>query len=82
MIENKRCETNLLTSDFFYDLPEELIAQHPAEQRDGSRLMILNKKSRTLEHRVFSDITDYIRPEDVLVINDTGVCAILSSGRS
>ena len=73
MIENKRCETDLLTSDFFYDLPEELIAQHPAEQRDGSRLMILNKEKHTLEHRVFSDICKYIRPEDVLVINDSKV---------
>ncbi len=73
MIENKRTETTLQTSDFFYDLPEELIAQHPAERRDGSRLLCLNKSEKTLEHRHFSDITEYIRPEDVLVINDSKV---------
>ena len=69
MIENVRTQTDLLTSDFFYDLPEELIAQHPAEHRDASRLMHLNKAEKTIEHRTFSDICEYIRPEDVLVIN-------------
>ena len=73
MIENKRCETDLLTHDFYYDLPEELIAQHPAEQRDGSRLLVLNRDNKSLEHRIFSDITEFIRPEDVLVINDSKV---------
>ena len=73
MIENKRCQTDLLTHDFYYDLPEELIAQHPAEKRDGSRLLVLDKKQKSLEHRIFSDIVDYIRPEDVLVINDSKV---------
>lgn len=73
MIENIRTETELQTSDFFYDLPEELIAQHPAERRDASRLMHLNKKEKTAEHRTFSDICEYIRPEDVLVINDSRV---------
>ncbi len=73
MIENKRTETNLETHDFYYDLPEELIAQHPAERRDGSRLMCLDRSSKAIEHRLFSDITEYIRPEDVLVINDSKV---------
>ena len=73
MIENKRPQTDLLTSDFYYDLPEELIAQHPAEKRDGSRLLCLNRKAKTLEHRFFSDIINYIRPEDVLVVNDSKV---------
>lgn len=73
MIENKRPETTLSTHDFYYDLPEELIAQHPAEKRDASRLLCLNKEKKTLEHRVFSDIIEYIRPEDVLVINDSKV---------
>ncbi len=73
MIENKRTETELRTSDFFYDLPEELIAQHPAERRDSSRLMHLNKCKKTIEHRIFSDICEYIHPEDVLVINDSRV---------
>ncbi|MBQ2862639.1 MAG: tRNA preQ1(34) S-adenosylmethionine ribosyltransferase-isomerase QueA [Clostridia bacterium] len=73
MIENKRCRTDLLTHDFYYDLPEELIAQHPAKKRDGSRLLVLDKEEKSLEHRIFSDIVDYIRPEDVLVINDSKV---------
>ncbi len=73
MIENIRTETDLLTRDFFYDLPEELIAQHPAAQRDRSRLMCLDSKTHQIEHRIFSDITDYIRSEDVLVINDSRV---------
>ena len=73
MIENTRIDTQLLTSDFFYDLPEELIAQHPAEHRDGSRLMCLDREKKTLAHRIFHDITEYIRPEDVLVINDSKV---------
>lgn len=73
MIENVRTETELQTSDFFYDLPEELIAQNPAEKRDASRLMHLNIKDQTIENRIFSDICEYIRPEDVLVINDSKV---------
>ncbi len=73
MIENSRMPTDLTTHDFFYDLPEELIAQHPAEKRDASRLMCLDKSKKTIEHRVFSDIIDYLRPEDVLVINDSRV---------
>ncbi|MBE6556695.1 MAG: hypothetical protein E7664_02990 [Ruminococcaceae bacterium] len=61
------------TSDFFYELPERLIAQHPVEQRDTSRLMVLDRKSGSIEHRHFFDILDYLRPEDVLVINDSKV---------
>ena len=73
MILNEKSPTDLKTSDFFYDLPEELIAQHPAEQRDHSRLMVLNRRDDTLEHRHFYDIVDYLRPDDVLVINDSKV---------
>ena len=73
MIENVRTETELHTSDFFYNLPEELIAQNPAEKRDASRLMHLNIKDQTIEHKTFSDICEFIRPEDVLVINDSKV---------
>ena len=73
MIENSRTETSLSTSDFFYDLPTELIAQHPATERDRSRLMCLDRSKKITEHKVFSDIIDYIRPEDVLVINDSKV---------
>lgn len=59
--------------DFFYDLPEELIAQHPAQKRDESRLLVLDKKTGTIEHKVFKDIIDYIEPNDCLVINETRV---------
>lgn len=61
------------TSDFDYYLPKELIAQHPLERRDSSRLAVFHKNSGEIEHRHFSDITEYLRPGDVLVINDTRV---------
>lgn len=61
------------TSDFFYDLPEELIAQDPLEDRSSSRLMVLHRKSGRIEHKVFSDIVDYLRPGDCLVRNNTKV---------
>lgn len=73
MITNEKRPTDLLTSDFFYDLPPERIAQHPAEQRDHSRLMVLDRKDGSLTHRHFYDIIDYLNPEDVLVINDSKV---------
>lgn len=60
-------------SDFYYDLPQELIAQHPAEPRDSSRLMVLGKKSGRIEHRIFRDITEYFNPGDCLVLNNTRV---------
>ena len=72
-IVNKLPETTLSTSDFFYDLPEERIAQHPMEMRDHSRMMVLNRKEGTLEHKHFFDIIDYLEPNDVLVINDSKV---------
>ena len=58
---------------FDYELPEELIAQHPAEKRDESRLLVYHRQSGMIEHRVFKDITDYLQPGDCLVINDTRV---------
>ncbi len=61
------------TSDFDYELPEELIAQTPVEPRDHSRLLIYRRKSRSIEHRHFYDIIDELNPEDALVINDTKV---------
>ncbi len=61
------------TSDFMYDLPEELIAQTPVEPRDHSRLLVYDRASGKIEHRHFYDIVDYLRPEDALVINDTRV---------
>lgn len=61
------------TSDFYYDLPEELIAQDPLLERSSSRLMILDKASGQIEHKIFKDILDELNPEDCLVINDTKV---------
>ena len=61
------------TSDFYYDLPEELIAQDPLTDRSGSRLMLLDKETGDIRHKVFKDIIDELNPEDCLVINDTKV---------
>ena len=61
------------TEDFNFDLPEELIAQHPLEQRDHSRLLVLDKTSGSITHKRFDDILDYLVPGDVLVINNTRV---------
>lgn len=60
-------------SEFNYELPEELIAQTPLEKRDESRLMVLDRKEQTIEHKVFRDILDYLKPGDVLVRNNTKV---------
>ena len=73
VIKNELPATELRTEDFFYELPEELIAQHPMEKRDASRLMVLNRADNTIEHRHFYDITDYLHPGDVMVINDSKV---------
>ena len=59
--------------DFYYDLPQELIAQDPLKDRSASRLLVMNRESGKLEHRVFKDVVDYLRPGDCLVINDTRV---------
>ena len=72
-ITNDRVKTSLTTHDFYYDLPEELIAQYPSEKRDGCRLMTLSKTSGEIEHKVFSDIIDYLNPEDMLVVNSSKV---------
>ena len=61
------------TSDFYYDLPEELIAQDPLEDRSGSRLLFLDKETGKTEHHIFRDVIDYLNPGDCLVINDTKV---------
>ena len=61
------------TSDFNYDLPKELIAQIPIEKRDMSRLMVLDKSTGKIEHKVFHDIIDYLDKGDTLVLNDTKV---------
>ena len=61
------------THDFWYDLPEELIAQTPLERRDSSRLMVLNRQTGEISHRHFYDILDYLNPGDCLVMNDSRV---------
>lgn len=61
------------TSDFYYELPEELIAQDPLTDRSASRLMVLDSTNKTIDHRVFTDICDYLRPGDCLVRNNTRV---------
>lgn len=61
------------TKDFYYDLPKELIAQHPEEKRDHSRLLVLDKKTGEMEHKHFYDIKNYLKKGDLLVLNDTKV---------
>lgn len=72
MIKNDLPKTSLSTKDFFYDLPQNLIAQTPIEPRDHSRLLVL-KKNGKIEHKHFYDIIDYLNPNDTLVINDSRV---------
>lgn len=72
-IINEKRPTDLKTSDFYYDLPERLIAQHPVAERDHSRLMVLDRKTGSVTHEHFYDIIDHLRPDDVLVINDSKV---------
>ena len=73
IILNKRVDTDLKTSDFYYDLPEELIAQYPSERRDACRLMVLDSKTGKIEHKHFYDIIDYLNPADMLVVNSSKV---------
>lgn len=61
------------TSDFYYDLPQELIAQHPVEPRDASRLMVMDRTTGALTHRHFRDVIDFLRPGDCLIVNDSRV---------
>ncbi len=72
-IINEKPKTDLKTSDFYYDLPERLIAQTPLGKRDTSRLMCLDRERGTVEHKHFYDILDMLSPKDVLVINDSKV---------
>ena len=65
--------TGLKTSDYYFDLPQELIAQDPLEDRAASRLLVMNRRTGEIEHRIFSDITEYLQPGDTLVLNDTKV---------
>ncbi len=72
-IKNERIATELKTHDFYYDLPEELIAQFPSAERDKCRLLVLDKKTGGAEHKIFSDIIDMLDPEDMLVVNSSKV---------
>ena len=67
--------------DFDYHLPEELIAQTPAQQRDSCRLMVLNREKNSIEHRHFHDILDYLKPGDCMVLNDSRVIPARLFGR-
>ncbi len=73
MIVNEHLDTTLTKHDFWYDLPEELIAQTPLEKRDESRLLVLDRKSGEVKHKTFKDIVGYLNKGDVLVINDSKV---------
>ena len=74
-IEKKEDNTmeTMNVKDFYFDLPQELIAQDPLEDRSSSRLLVLDKNTGETEHRHFRDITGYLRPGDCLVINNTKV---------
>ena len=69
----KECSLKVKLEEFNYELPKELIAQHPIEKRDESRLMVLDRTTQSIEHRTFKDIIEYLNPGDCLVINDTKV---------
>ena len=60
-------------NEFFYDLPQELIAQHPADPRDSSRLLVLDRATGEIQHKVFRDITEFFKPGDCLILNNTKV---------
>ncbi len=73
LIVNDRIDTELLASDFYFDLPEALIAQSPSPVRDKCRLMVLDRAKKEIEHKIFSDIIDYLNPGDMLVVNSSKV---------
>ena len=73
MISNTMTPTQLSVHDFFYELPEELIAQEPVDPRDHSRLMVLDREEKSIDDKKFYDIIDYLNAGDVLVINDSKV---------
>ena len=61
------------TSDFYFDLPDELIAQVPIKDRSSSKLMVVDKETGNIEHKVFKDVIDYLNEGDCLVLNNTRV---------
>lgn len=68
-------------SDFDYQLPRELIAQYPLKERDLARMLVINRTKKSVEHRIFRDITDYLAKDDLLVLNDTKVLSCRLKGR-
>ena len=70
---NKNNVDLLNTKSYYYDLPEELIAQTPAEPRDSSRLLVYHKDTNSIEHKIFRNVIDYFKSGDVLVLNNTKV---------
>ncbi len=72
-IVNERVKTSLTTHDFYYELPEELIAQFPSAERDKCRLMVLDKNTGDITHKSFFNIIDYLDPRDMLVVNSSKV---------
>src|SRR5205823_7797738 len=64
---------SLRTADYDYPLPEELIARHPAERRDASRMMVLHRAEQRIEHRMFADFPNFLRDGDLVVLSDTRV---------
>ena len=71
--ERNTAADGLKTSDYYFDLPKELIAQDPLEDRSASRLLVLDQRTGSIEHKVFRDILQYLTPGDCLVLNDTRV---------
>ena len=69
------------TADFYFDLPQELIAQDPLEDRSSSRLMVLDRKTGEIEHHIFKEVIDYLNPGDCLVVNNTKVIPARLFGR-
>jgi S-adenosylmethionine:tRNA ribosyltransferase-isomerase len=74
--------TSVRTADFHFDLPPELIAQQPAARRDGSRLLVLHRKSAKIEHRQFPDLLEFLNPGDVLVLNNSRVIPARLHGKN
>ncbi|HET9482141.1 MAG TPA: S-adenosylmethionine:tRNA ribosyltransferase-isomerase, partial [Candidatus Polarisedimenticolia bacterium] len=71
----------MLLSEFDYELPPDRIAQEPSARRDASRLMVLDRRTGEIGHRIFSDLPDYLRSGDLLVLNDTRVVPARLLGR-
>lgn len=69
----KFCDMKMKTSDFNFKLPEELLAEHPAEHRDEAKLMVINREEGTIEHKQFKDLIDYFDEGDVMIMNNTKV---------